>query len=122
MTAPDDITDNVTYLSSAHLPPREDRDWVTSQELLEHAGISYRQLDYWCRTSLLTPIGAATPGSGLMRRFTEHQAERAWLIHALLESGMSLQMIRQVIDEIQQTGTVQIGVLTITIQPSGDAA
>jgi hypothetical protein len=113
--------DNVTYLSAAHVPDRGDRDWVTSAELITESGITYRQCDYWCRTGLLHTLEDPTPGSGWMRRFPDAQIRRAHLIHELLDSGMTLTTVRTVIDEITETGTVRIGVLTITVQ-GGDAA
>jgi DNA-binding transcriptional MerR regulator len=118
----DDAPDNVHYLSSATLPAREDRDWITSQELLNDAQITYRQLDYWCRTLLLFPIDHATPGSGHLRRFPADQAHRANCIRILLAAGISLQVIRDVIDQFQHTGTVQLGPLTLTLNHPGDAA
>ena len=39
---------------------------LTSHEIAERAGITYRQLDYWCRAGLLDPTVAAA-GSGTRR-------------------------------------------------------
>lgn len=113
----------VPNIGHKNLPAREDRDWVLSAELLQEAGISYRQLDYWVRTGLLTPRGDI-PGSGWSRSFDPDQVQRAIAIHQLLETGMGLHVIRDVIDEFQATGTAQIGPLTITVHhdQSGDAA
>lgn len=103
------------------IPPRDERDWATSIELVEEAGITYRQCDYWCRTGLLHHLDDLH-GAGTTRRFAQDQVERAHLIRVLLEGGMTLPVVRDVIDEIQETGTVQIGVLTISVDQSGDAA
>ena len=108
--------------SGRPIPLREDRDWLTSHELTAQAGISFRQLDYWCRTNLLTPLDHANPGSGHLRRFHHTQAHRAHLIRTLLDAGLSLQVIRSSIDEFQTTGTFTTGHLTITIHDPGDAA
>jgi DNA-binding transcriptional MerR regulator len=35
-------------------------------------GITYRQLDYWARTGLLTPTIASAKGSGSKRRYSYH--------------------------------------------------
>lgn len=117
------MTDNVIHLKPTRpkLPPREDRDWVTSHELINDATISYRQLDYWCRTGLLEPLEDATPGSGDYRRFNHTQARRAYLIRVLLDAGMALQFIRASIDQFQEHGTVTAGALTITIHDTGAA-
>lgn len=41
----------------------------SSTEACKAAGISYRQLDYWARLGLVTPVQAAR-GSGSQRRFS----------------------------------------------------
>lgn len=113
------------FPSAATVPPREDRDWVTSAELTAEAQITYRQLDYWCRTDLMhalpgrsrygpLPGRPETPGSGYLRRFAESEVRRALLIHDLLEAGFSLQKIREHIDTFLTEGTVTTGCLTVT--------
>lgn len=111
------------------LPPRDERDWVTSGELQRTSGITYRQLDYWCSTGLLTalpgetasarfsdlPITAENPGSGYTRRFHEDQVRRARLLRDLLNAGFALQVCRQIIDELFQHGRAQTGVLTVVL-------
>src|SRR5687768_1121897 len=99
------------------LPPREDRTWVTSSELTIDAGITYRQLDYWCRTGLLAPMDDATPGTGWTRRFAEHQVDRAHLLHGLLDAGFSLQSCRQLSDDLPAARRVDVGPFTLTIRP-----
>lgn len=107
--------DNVRQLhSNDALPPCDERDWVTSTELRDQADITYRQLDYWTRTGLLIPIHDPTPGSGWLRTFPVSQVERAHAIHQLLEAGMALSTIRDVVDAFVTHGHVQIGAITIT--------
>jgi site-specific DNA-cytosine methylase len=96
-------------------------DWVLSVELLQEADITYRQLDYWCRTRLLKPR-EDIHGSGWTRSFTEAQVTRAITIRQLLDAGISLQVIRDHIDEVIDYGEVTFGPVTITIHPSGDTA
>lgn len=118
--------------STLHIPPREDRDWVTSSELINDTGISYRQLDYWCLTGLLTALpepgrrgskSAETPGSGHPRRFHHDQVAEVRTIRALLDAGISLQTIRRHLDELLETHRVDIGAVTITIRdPAGETA
>lgn len=118
------MTDNVLKLplrANHPLPPRDERDWITSQELVAETSITYRQLDYWCRTHLLHPLEAHTPGSGTVRRFHAEQITWVRALCDLLEAGVSLQTCRQVIDEFATTGRVTVGAITITRTP-GDAA
>lgn len=124
MTEPPPIT-RIPNIRMAELPDREDRDWVLSMELIEDAGISYRQLDYWCRTDLLTPR-EDIHGSGWTRSFAPDQVDRARTIRLLLNAGVSLQVIREHIEEFLEFGHLDIGAVTITVhlhdtQP-GDAA
>ena len=42
---------------------------MTSAEVAELAGVTYRQLDYWCRTGLLGEDLQRPTGSGYPRRF-----------------------------------------------------
>lgn len=49
---------------------------LSSGELVERTGASYRQIDYWCHIELISPIGDKTPGSGNFREFDERIIER----------------------------------------------
>ena len=107
------------------LPDRDTRDWVTSSELLNAVPqITYRQLDYWCRTGLLTPVDEATPGSGWTRRFHEGQVMRARVIAILLDAGVQLPTVRLVVDELVATGRAASGALTFVLHldQTGDTA
>lgn len=42
---------------------------ISSVELQELTGASYRQIDYWCRQGYIQPVGDGTPGTGQRRRF-----------------------------------------------------
>lgn len=118
------MNDNVLPLRirNQEVPPREDRDWVTGPELTTEAGITYRQCDYWTRTGLLTVLGDATPGQGNYRRYPADQIARARAIADLLDAGISLQTIRDVIDQLVDEHQVTVGHITFTYQPGGDAA
>lgn len=62
--------------------------YITSADLLHRAGITYRQLDYWCRTGYLQPV-KATPGTGNLRLFPVAQLGLARLASNLLSAGMA---------------------------------
>lgn len=98
------------------IPDREDRDWVTTDELITDTGISYRQADYWTRTGLLVPLDGPNPGSGNRRRYHTDQVARAAALYDLLAAGFNLYACRQVIDEFVTEGHATIGCLTITRQ------
>jgi DNA-binding transcriptional MerR regulator len=69
-------------------------------------GISYRQLDYWARTGLLTPSVKDAGGSGTQRLYSFQDLVLLRTIRNLLDAGVSLQSIRKAIDYLRdQMGT-----------------
>jgi DNA-binding transcriptional MerR regulator len=58
------------------------------------SGISYRQLDYWDRTGLLSPSVTPAIGSGYQRLYSREDLVLALAIRRLLRLGVSLQSIR----------------------------
>lgn len=115
---------HLPFKSSRTIPLREDRDWVTSEELIRDAGITYRQCDYWCRTDLLDTLEDRTPGSGFLRRFHEDQVIKAYVLRNLVEIGLSLQTCRLIIDDFLSQGSIDLGPFTLTTRPTpeGDSA
>ena len=116
MTDDDDDLGNVTELPTLNpaVPALEDRDWITTQELVNESGITYRQADYWIRTGLLHAVDDR-PGFGVPRQIPKAQAGRARVVRELLDAGMALQTIRDTVDEIQRDGRITLGPVTITI-------
>ena len=60
--------------------------------------ITYRQLDYWARTELITPTIQAAQGSGSQRRYSFADIIQLKVVKRLLDAGMSLKKIRQAIE------------------------
>src|SRR6266511_2077407 len=60
-------------------------------------GISYRQLDYWARTGLVTPSVRAADGSDNQRLYGFTDLVELRIIKRLLDASMSLQRIREAI-------------------------
>lgn len=104
------------------LPAREERDWVTTHELIAETSLTYRRVDYWIRTGLITTLDDPTPGTGFVRRLAADQVARAHAIAALLDAGVALQVVRDVVDELVATGHATSGQLTFTLNKSGDTA
>jgi DNA-binding transcriptional MerR regulator len=57
-------------------------------------GITYRQLDYWARTSLIKPSLQAAQGSGTQRLYSFTDIVQLKVVKRLLDAGMSLKKIR----------------------------
>lgn len=68
------------------------------------AGISYRQLDYWDRTGLITPSIQLAHGSGSQRLYSFRDILLLKLVKRLLDTGVSLQQIRLAVDQLRKSG------------------
>jgi DNA-binding transcriptional MerR regulator len=60
-------------------------------------GITYRQLDYWARTGLVTPSVRAADGLGTQRLYSFTDVVELRIIKRLLDAGVSLRQIRDAI-------------------------
>jgi len=61
-------------------------------------GITYRQLDYWARTSLIKPSLQQANGSGSQRLYSFSDVVQLKVIKRLLDAGMSLKKIRSAVE------------------------
>ena len=62
--------------------------------VVEIPGVSYRQLDYWCRRGYLRPVH--TGGSGAPRRWTQAEVDIAQLMARLVAAGLPPLVAEQV--------------------------
>ncbi|MFP5308447.1 MAG: MerR family transcriptional regulator [Actinomycetes bacterium] len=67
-------------------------------------GITYRQLDYWARTELVTPTVREASGSGTQRLYSFDDVVQLRVVKRLLDTGVSLQRVRLAIDELRRRG------------------
>jgi DNA-binding transcriptional MerR regulator len=82
---------------------------VTAMAIVQRAGITYRQLDYWTRTGLLHTVARpAYATSGTDRHYPLDQLHRAATLRWLLDAGISLQTCRAVIDDLLTTGSARL--------------
>lgn len=66
--------------------------------------ISYRQLDHWTSTGLVTPSVRDAEGSGSQRLYAFDDIVRLKVIKRLRDAGVSLQRIRKALDEVAERG------------------
>src|SRR5881409_920764 len=59
-------------------------------EVCRIVGISYRQLDYWARTGLVTPSVREAGGSGTQRLYSFNDLVQLRVIKKLLDAGISM--------------------------------
>ena len=69
-------------------------------EAVRIAGISYRQLDYWTRTGLVTPSVNDAHGSGSQRLYSFQDLATLKVIKRLLDTGVSLQRVRKAVEHL----------------------
>ncbi len=73
-----------------------------SSQTARIVGITYRQLDYWARTNLVRPSLAVARGSATRRRYSYRDLLKLGVIKALLDSGIRLQLIRDVFVPVEK--------------------
>jgi DNA-binding transcriptional MerR regulator len=71
------------------------------------AGITYRQLDYWART-----VRGAS-GSGTQRLYGFRDILVLKLVKRLLDTGISLQQIRTAVNQLRESGVVDLAQTTL---------
>jgi DNA-binding transcriptional MerR regulator len=95
---------------------------VTSQDLeigyrgataCSAAGITYRQLDYWARTSLVEPSIRTASGSGTQRLYGFRDILVLKIVKRLLDAGVSLQNIRTAVDHLRNSGVTDLERITL---------
>ena len=76
-------------------------------------GISYRQLDYWARTTLVVPSIRDASGSGTQRLYSFRDLVVLKVVKRLLDAGVSLQNIRKAIDTLRSRGVSDLAGITL---------
>jgi DNA-binding transcriptional MerR regulator len=77
------------------------------------AGISYRQLDYWARTTLVVPSIRDASGSGTQRLYSFRDLVVLKVVKRLLDAGVSLQNIRKAIETLRSRGVEDLAGITL---------
>lgn len=77
------------------------------------AGITYRQLDYWARTSLVVPSIRSAAGSGSQRLYSFKDILVLKIVKRLLDTGISLQQIRAAVHHLRDRGTRDLAQVTL---------
>jgi DNA-binding transcriptional MerR regulator len=77
------------------------------------AGITYRQLDYWARTGLVEPTVRPAHGSGTQRLYGFRDILVLKIVKRLLDTGVSLQQIRQAVAQLRNRGVADLAQITL---------
>jgi hypothetical protein len=86
---------------------------IGSHELAAKAGISYRMLDYWCRTGLIH-ADRDTPGSGNARTYTDDQARLCVLLARLVRGGLDPRTAAEMAARMLRTGEADLAGFRVT--------
>lgn len=93
------------YLRDIPLPGLEDaQPGYRGPAVCKIVGISYRQLDYWTTTGLVTPSVRNAEGSGSQRLYAFEDIVALKVIKSLLDAGVSLQRIRAALEYVRDQG------------------
>jgi DNA-binding transcriptional MerR regulator len=84
--------------------PSDDRPGYRGPAVCGVVGITYRQLDYWARTGLVSPSIRGAKGSGSQRLYSFEDIVRLRVIKRLLDAGVNLERIRAALDELTRLG------------------
>ncbi len=85
-------------------------------EVCRIVGITYRQLDYWARTELVTPSIRDASGSGSQRLYSFQDLVTLRVIKSLLDTGVSLQRVRKAVEHLQ---TMEQPLTQVTLMSDG---
>ena len=77
------------------------------------AGITYRQLDYWARTELVSPSVRSAAGSGSQRLYSFKDILVLKGVKRLLDTGVSLQNIRAAVEILRKRGVEDLARITL---------
>ena len=110
---PGSDTHRVEPLFTDGLPKLDPAEGYRGAVAARVAGITYRQLDYWARTELVTPSIQRASGSGSQRLYSFRDVLVLKLVKRLLETGISLQQIRVAIDQLRDAGVTDLAQTTL---------
>jgi DNA-binding transcriptional MerR regulator len=85
-------------------------------EVCRIVGITYRQLDYWARTDLVTPSVRDATGSGSQRLYSFQDLVTLRVIKSLLDTGVSLQRVRKAVEHL---GSLDRPLAGVTLMSDG---
>jgi DNA-binding transcriptional MerR regulator len=81
--------------------------------------VTYRQLDYWARTDLVTPSITPATGSGSKRAYSYRDVLEVKVIKSLLNSGLSLSRARQAVECLRSALGADLASSSLVMSDSG---
>jgi DNA-binding transcriptional MerR regulator len=82
-------------------------------------GVTYRQLDYWARTDLVTPSVTPATGSGSKRSYSYGDVLEVKVIKSLLNSGVLLSRARQAVECLRTSLGADLAASSLVLSDAG---
>jgi DNA-binding transcriptional MerR regulator len=82
-------------------------------------GVTYRQLDYWARTDLVTPSITPARGSGSKRAYSYGDLLEVKVIKSLLSAGVSLARARQAVECLRSRLGADLASASLVLSEAG---
>jgi DNA-binding transcriptional MerR regulator len=101
-----------TYVQRDSQSESDSVGYVT-QVVCKLVGVSYRQLDYWTTTNLITASIQCVKGSGNKRLYSFRDILMAKVVKSLLDAGVSLQQIRKALKSLDSVETSELSSVTL---------
>ena len=83
-----------------------EKNAYTTMDVVARTRATYRQVDWWDRTGLARPSITPALGSGTQRAYSPADLWRVAIIKTLLDAGLSLVAVREVVDQACEHETV----------------
>lgn len=83
------------------------------------AGISYRQLDHWDRSGLVSPSIRRASGTGSVRLYSFRDILALQVVRRLLGTGLSLGQVRAAVATVRQRGEADLAGMTLVSDGTG---
>lgn len=83
------------------------------QTVCKITGVTYRQLDYWTRSGLITASITAAAGYGSKRLYSFRDLLEVKIITKLLDVGLSLQKVRTAVEQLRTLGNEELSAATL---------
>lgn len=100
-------------LFSDDLPELDENRGYRGPTACKAACITYRQLDYWARTGLVSPSIRGATGSGTQRLYSFRDILVLKVVKRLLDTGVSLQQIRAAVSALRERGVDDLAQITL---------
>jgi len=94
-------------------------DGYRAPQVCSLVGITYRQLDYWARTGLITPSLQKATGSGSQRLYAFPDIVQLKVVKRLLDAGMSLKKIRKAMEILREELSSESPLSDVTLLSDG---